>query len=152
MSKRNDTLPHTLIPIGLALLDIRHAFYGDLNAPEPESIDNFVAATIPIYEYVPNNEGTARAIRRPELNGGLFRRNGTELYFLDGRPARSTLAVNADDVRCVVEMLKDPGAARRIQSRWAKLRSRKLRERSADLTHRAFELRRRAAEILKQDN
>ena len=151
MSRRNDNLPHTLLPISLALVTIRYEVYGDLTAPPPESIANFVAATVPVYEYLPNNEGTVRPIRRPELEGGMFRRNGTELYFLDGRPARSPLAVNADDVRCVIEMLKDPGGAKRIQSRWARLRSKKLRARSADLTHEAIELRRRAARIAKCD-
>ena len=151
MPGRNDKLPHTLTPINLALITIRHAVYGDLNAPPPESIANFIAATVPIYEYLPNNEGTVRAIRRAELKGGMFRRSGTELHFLDRRPARSTLALNADDVQCVIEMLKDPGRASRIQSRWAQLRSKKLRARSADLTHQAFELRRRAAAVLKHD-
>ena len=127
MSGRNDRLPHTLMPVSLALVTIRHAVYGDLSAPPPESIANFLVATVSVYEYMPNNEGTVRAIRRSELSGGIFRRNGTELHFLDGRPARSTLAVNADDVRCVIEMLSDPGRARRIQSRWVRLRSKKLR-------------------------
>ena len=151
MSARNERLPHTLMPISLALVTIRYAVYGDLNAPPPESIANFVAATVPIYEYLPNNENIVRAIRRSELNGGMFRRNGTELHFLDGRPARSPLAVNADDVRCVIEMLKDPARAMRIQSRWAKLRAKKLRAHSAELTHEAFELRRRAAKIANSD-
>ena len=79
MSRRNDNLPHTLLPISLALVTIRYEVYGDLTAPPPESIANFVAATVPVYEYLPNNEGTVRPIRRPELEGGMFRRNGTEL-------------------------------------------------------------------------
>lgn len=152
MLERSDRLPHTLMPIGLALASIRHAVYGDRNAPPPESIASFVAATVPIYEYRPEQAGAARAIRRRELEGGMFRQNGTELHFLDGRSARSTLAVNADDVRCVIEMLRDPGKAIRIQSRWTKMRSKKLRDRSAELAHQAFELRRRAARFSSRGN
>ena len=147
MSERSDRLPHTLMPIGLALLSIQQAVYGEREAPPPDGLAEFLAATVPIYEYRPHEEGKVQVVWREELKGGMFRRDGTELHFCDGRRARSSLAVNADDVRCVIEMLREPRSATRIQSRWTKLRSKRLRARSAELAHRAFELRSRASKL-----
>ena len=149
MRTNSESLPHTLIPMTVALAAIRQGVYaGARNPPPMESIASFVAGTVPVYEYSTDVRRIPHAIRRAELEGALFRRSGAEMYYLDGRAPRSMLAVNADDVRCVIEMLKDPGQAVRIQSRWTKLRSKRLRERSANLAHRAFDLRRRAAAIL----
>jgi hypothetical protein len=65
-----------------------------------------VSALVPLYTL----EGTTlREVREAELQGAIFRRNGTEIRFADGRPPITTLAVTGDAIVRVVEILQ--GAA-----------------------------------------
>ena len=100
-----------------------------------------MASVIPLYEYSSDGHRVLRTLRRADLRGGLFRRNGRELHFLDGRAPKVALAVHVDDAQCIIEMLKKPDSAIQIRSRFLKARSRRLRERAAELARRADALR-----------
>jgi len=141
MLGRNDRLPHNLVPLELALMSIRRAVYPVVQPPPLESIANVVASVIPLYEYSPDGQRVLRTLRRADLRGGLFRRNGRELHFLDGRAPKIALAVHVDDAQCIIEMLKNPDSAMRIRSKFLKAWSRDLQEWSADLTRRTDALR-----------
>jgi hypothetical protein len=156
----HEDVPHTLIPLGLAVGLVRSKVYaerkltdqgqkGDLNA-----LASFVAATVPIYEYTTDPSKAPRALLMSELEGGMFRDGGKELCFIDGRATKRYLAANALDVECVTSLLREPEHAVRIRSRFVRLRARKLRDRAAWLRGQAaalrlesFHLRSRAEEI-----
>jgi hypothetical protein len=126
-------LPHTLIPLTLAVLLVRQRVYadrqitnegrvGDLNM-----VANFIAGAVPLYEYFSDLSKLPRALERAALDGGIFREGGRELRFLDGRPAKCFLAVIDTDVECVTALLKDPENAEQIRSRFARIRAQKLK-------------------------
>jgi hypothetical protein len=61
-----------------------------------------------IYEYeVTDSHKAARRLSHPELQGGMFKGGGRELRFIDGRPARRSLAVAAEDIAATIEALKN---------------------------------------------
>lgn len=141
---RNDRLPHSLTPLELALITIRREAYPVVQPPPLESIAYVVADSITIYEYLPSGGSVPRALSRAELRGGLFRRNGAELHFLDGRATKCALAVDVADVRCIIEMLKDPDHASAIHRKFVQARSEELRARSAEILNQAHSVRRRS--------
>lgn len=149
----HEDVPHTLIPLGLAVGLVRSKVYAerrltgqglkaDLNV-----LASFIAGTVPVYEYATDPSKAPRALRRSELEGGMFRDGGKELFFIDGRATKRYLAVNAVDVECVTSVLRDPERAVQIRSRFVRLRARKLRDRAAWLRDRAAALRRESLHL-----
>jgi len=149
----HEDVPHTLIPLGLAVGLVRSKVYADrrLTDQGPEGdlniLASFVAGTVAVYEYATDPSRAPRVLRRSELEGGIFRDGGKELRFIDGRATKRYLAVNALDVECVTSLLRDPERAVRIRSRFVRLRARKLRDRAAWLRDRAAALRREALRL-----
>jgi hypothetical protein len=144
----HDDVQHTLLPLTFAVGLVRHRAYqdrpltdqgreGDLNV-----LAGFIAAVVPIYEYALDARKAPRALRKHELEGGMFRDGAKELRFIDGRPPVRHMAVNATDVECVLALLRDPRHAAQISSRFVRRRAEKLRERSRRLQAAAAELRR----------
>jgi hypothetical protein len=150
---RADSVPHSLIPLALAVGVVRYKAYGGgqpkSQGPEGElnMLAAFIAATVPVYEFQADRPAAVRALSKPELEGGLFRDSGRELRFLDGRPAKRNLAVNATDVACVVSLLKDPDDAARIRSRFARRRAQEIKAQSKELIGQATELRRESQHL-----
>jgi hypothetical protein len=109
----NETdLPHSLIPLTLAVTVVRHRVYGEREATKPgpvgdlDMLANFIAGAVPLYEYFDDSSTPPRALTKANLEGGIFWGGGKELRFLDGRPAKCLLAVNAADVEGVAQKLK----------------------------------------------
>jgi len=142
---------HSVIPLALAVGVVRNKTYeaghaaGEGSEGELNMLAAFIAATVTIYEYVADGSAALRALARHELDGGLFRQAGRELRFIDGRPAKHELAVNATDVACVVSLLKDPDHAARIRSGFVRKRAQEIKAQSRQLIEQAGELRRAAA-------
>ena len=124
----HEDVPHTLIPLGLAVGLIRSKVYAqgkstdrdqghtvDLNA-----LASFVAGTVPVYEYETNPSKAPRALSKAELEGGMFRDGAKELRFIDGRATKRYLALNALDVECVTSLLREPEHAVRMRLRVSK--------------------------------
>src|SRR5690349_9513349 len=90
MAERDYPLPHSLVPLALAVV--------------------LVPAKLA--------ERSVRCGLDPNgLRGGRFCEGGRELRFVDGRPTKYLLAVHARDIGSVVEMLAHPERAARIRSR-----------------------------------
>jgi hypothetical protein len=106
-------LPHSLIPLTLAVTVVRHKVYGERQIAtqgpvgDLDMVANFVAGAVPLYEYFDDPSTPPRALKEATLEGGIFRDGGKELRFLDGRPAKRLLAINAADVECVTALLKE---------------------------------------------
>jgi hypothetical protein len=104
----SDTLPHTLVPVALAVEVIWGRVYDD-GKPAPETKErllNSIASTLSVtgrlYEYV--DDAKPRALSPADIKGGVFKGGGKELHFSDGRPARRHLAVPTDDVPAAIQM------------------------------------------------
>ena len=106
----HDDVPHTLIPLALAVGLLRNRLDLERAAGRPEgdldALAGFSAAMVPLYEYDPNPSKPPRRLARQEVEGGLFRDGARELRFLDGRPAKRHLAVHALDLECVSSVLE----------------------------------------------
>jgi hypothetical protein len=61
-----------------------------------------VCALVPVYV---NQDGAIRALSDDEINKGVFRRGGAQMYFIDGRAALSNLGVTEDAIRRVIATL-----------------------------------------------
>jgi len=136
----HEDVPHTLIPLTLAVGLVRSKAYGP-RAPDGDSIAVFIAGVVPLYEFSHDPSIPPRHLGQTQLDGGLFRGGGKELRYLDGRATRQYLAVNAVDLECVIAMLKDPIRTAEIRSRYTRLRSQKLKARSMGLRAAAAKLR-----------
>jgi len=147
----HDDVPHCLIPLELAVSLIRSKVYAGRTMTDQgrdgdsNMLANFIAGTVPVYEYSEDPSEAPRALRKVELEGGLFRDAARELRFIDGRATKRYLALNAVDVECVTLLLQEPERATLIHSRFVRLRAQKLRRRAAVLSDRAAVLRRQAA-------
>lgn len=123
---------HSLIPLALAAGLIRQKVYGErrltLQGFDADlcALATVIVATVPIYEYASNPAKPPRALQEAELRGGLFRNGAKELGFLDGRPAKRSLALHAADVECVIAVLREPERAAQLHRHYARLRSRVL--------------------------
>lgn len=110
------TLPHTLVPVALAVQVIWSRVYpgSSPTSRAGESLLNSFAATLAkvgtLYEYLDGAKPSALA--RAQVLGGEFRGGGRELHFDDGRAPRRHLAVPADDV---------PKAIEAVRRQWPKL-------------------------------
>jgi hypothetical protein len=144
-------VPHTLLPLELAVGLIREKVYGKerltLQGREGDYnvLASFIAAVVPVYEYSRDPALPPRVLRKNELDGGMFRDRARELRFIDGRATKRQLAVNALDVECVASMLKDPANTAQIHSRFVRKRAQRIRERSKELQAEAAQARREAA-------
>jgi len=113
----HDEVPHTLIPLALAVSLIRSKVYGDRPVAgqgregDFNALAGFVAATVTLYEFSSDPSERPRVLLQAELEGGLFRDGGRELRFIDGRRTKRYLAVSAQDVEGVIALLKDPQRA-----------------------------------------
>ena len=137
MMGRNDQLPHTLVPLVLAVTIVRSKLSDStLRVPsEPNAIATFIASAVPIWEYSDDARQPPKPLQNP-VPGGIFRDGGRELMFLDGRASKSLLAVHVNDIDCVVEMLKHPERALCIRNRVIRQLARRLVERSRSLRTR----------------
>ena len=146
----HDDVPHTLIPLPLAVGLIRAKVYGERVGAQQSRLDalaTFVAGTVLLYEFASDSSRAPRALSAAEIQGGLFRSGGRELRFLDGRSPKQHLAVNAVDVECVMALLKDPQRAAATRSRYVRLRSQKLKARSLRVRTESAMLREEAIRL-----
>ena len=102
-------LPHSLVPLALAVSVVRSKLPGAAGA---DAVATLIASAVPVFEYW----DSPRRLPRPlpnALREGVFWDGGRELRFVDGRPTKYRLAVQVQDVDCVLEMLMHPerGAA-----------------------------------------
>jgi hypothetical protein len=143
----HDDTPHTLLPLTLAVGLVRSKVQAGHNTtgrgPEgdADAIAAFIAGVVPLYEFAHDPSVRPRMLERGELDTGLFRGGGQELHFIDGRPTKRYLAVNAVDVECVIALLRNPQRAAEIRSRFVRLRSERLKARSVRLRAQAAKLR-----------
>lgn len=106
------TLPHTLVPLALAVHVVWSRIYesgggaGDAKERLLNSIASKLAAKGTVYEYGADARARPRAISPSEIEGGVFRGAGKELCFADGRPTRRHLAIPADDVTAAIDALQ----------------------------------------------
>lgn len=149
--ERADHLSHRLMPLELAVMLVRNKVYGSRpGAPssEPNAIARFIAASVPIYECSKDPSRRPSAVRRD--HDGLFRKGGRELHFLDGRPIKKDLAVKADDVACVIAMLRDPEHAADIRAEALKTQAQPVQDRAAELKSQCENLRVRSQALSRQ--
>jgi hypothetical protein len=129
MVGRNDRLSHTLVPLSVAVTLVRERVYGarrSAQSLDPNGIAVFIAGAVPLYEYSDDASVRPRA-----------------LHCIDGRPAKRLLAVHAEDVTCVVEMLKDPEHAVLIRRLALKKTGRRLLDKANELMEQWQSLRQR---------
>jgi hypothetical protein len=106
------TLPHTLVPLALAVHVVWSRIYedgggtGDAKERLLNSIASKLAAKGTVYEYGADARARPRAISPSEIEGGIFRGAGKVLYFTDGRATRRHLAIPADDVTAAIDALQ----------------------------------------------
>jgi hypothetical protein len=107
------TLPHTLVPLALAVHVVWSRIYesggggaGEAKERLLNSIASKLAAKGTVYEYGADARARPRAISPNEIEGGVFRGAGKELCFDDGRPTRRHLAIPADDVTAAIDALQ----------------------------------------------
>lgn len=111
MAREPDELAHTLLPLSLASeLVYARVYEGRVRTHSKEelldSIASTIAAVATVYEYEARASTVTRKLTNDDLNGGTFRGGGKELVFANGRPARTSLAVSANDIGVVIERLR----------------------------------------------
>ena len=138
---RAERLPHTLVPLTLAaaLIRCKLAPAGSPATADLDAVATFIASTVPIWEYSDDTEQPPRRLSNPAQ--GVFREGGGEVRFLDGRPSKRLLAVQSDDINCVVEMVERPLSAVRVRSRVLRALARKLVQQSRESVAAAKALR-----------
>ena len=148
-------IPHSLIPLSLAVVVVRQDVYGkdERGDVDPNSIAAYIAGAVPLFE-VSRTGAPAPRLLIDVNRQAVFRDGGRELVFLDGKPSKHDLAILASDVRCVVAMLKEPesapqirrqvmeGMARQLASQWRELRAHHL-----DLVEKFHQLSARTEEL-----
>jgi hypothetical protein len=148
-----DHLPHTLVPLCLAVIVVRERIKDvvEPGSAEPDAIATFIASVLPIYEY--GGPRPPRLLMRSNRHG-VFRDGGRVLEFLDGRPSKHLLAVKAEEIPCIVEMIKHPDRAesirrKAVQSTARRLvtLSRELRKTCADLNQASHRLQAKCIEL-----
>ena len=103
----------TLIPLEHAV----RAAYEQLHGEVPKHIDDAAAEklnaiataivrSVPVYEYDPDPDITARPLLRADLEDAVFTGGGRQVAYADGRHAEVPLAVSASDVPKVIAQLK----------------------------------------------
>jgi hypothetical protein len=100
------------MPLDLAVFQIFRRVYQDrLHVAAPgrstahlDGLAYVIAEYTPIYTYAPHG-GSARALTKAELAGGLFQDGAKALIYIDGRPTVEHLAVSAKTVPAVTVTL-----------------------------------------------
>lgn len=105
------SLADQLVPMALATRVINVKVCGRDGSPSPLSdIAHAFAALAPVYTH--NADGSAvRQITHQDLISGVFRKNGAELHFLDGRSPIVNIAVTNDAISIVTDALLVPANA-----------------------------------------
>jgi hypothetical protein len=103
----------SLIPLEHAVKAAYRHFYGEAPKQADQATDDklnaiasLMAQLVPIYEYDPDPDVTARPLLRADLAGAVFKRGGKDVTYADGRAADVPLAVSANDVAKVVQEMK----------------------------------------------
>lgn len=135
-------LPHTLVPLALAVSLVRSKLSARAAAVSSDSngLARYIASAVPVYEYFDDPDWRPRRLTRACLDG-VFRDGGAELRFVDGRRSKRRLAVRADDIECVIDMLNYPADRLQIRSRVLWSASAKIRRSSQIARTRAATLR-----------
>ena len=82
-------LPHSLVPLTLAAVVVRCKAYGERQITDQGPVGdlnmlaNFIAFTVPLYEYFSDPSEPPRALDKAALEGGIFREGGKEIRFLE---------------------------------------------------------------------
>ena len=124
MLGREHDLPHSLVPLALAVLLVRAKLPGAAGA-DPNAVAAMIASAVPVFEYWNNPLRLPRRLLSA-LRDGVFRGGGRELRFVDGQPTKYRLAVRADDVDGMVEMLMHPERAASVRNRVLRAHARDL--------------------------
>ena len=112
MFHHSSTLPHTLVPLALAVHVVwSQVFEGRVpGLAEKDEVLNSIAAQLTakakIYEYLPDANTRPRALTLSELQGGTWVDGGREIQFADGRPSRRHLAIAAKDVTTAIAVMR----------------------------------------------
>ena len=99
--------PDELVPLGLATRLISARAYGGDAADGLQrltGIAHTLAALVPLYTYADDGSGVWR-VTHEELRSGLFRKDGGELHFNDGRAPMMRLAVTHQAIEEVALLL-----------------------------------------------
>src|ERR1044071_8134905 len=139
-------LSHSLLPLHLAVTLVRSRL-ARAAGMEPDALATRIAAALPVFEYWDSPLLLPQPLAKA-LRDGVFRDGGRELRCVDGRPSKYRLAVRAEDVDCVVEMLRHPERAAFIRNRALRTHARELVRRSRQLGARSAELRGTAEKVL----
>jgi len=137
-----DSLPHSLLPLALAVLLVRAklAERTVVCGMDPNGLASFIGSAVPVFEYWKDPSRRPSALPSG-LRGGMLCEGGRELRFVDGRSTKFMLAVHVDDVGSVVEMLQCPERAARIRGRVLRAHARQLVRTARELRAAAIELR-----------
>jgi hypothetical protein len=140
-------LPHTLVPLVLAVSLVRSRLSPRAAAvsPDSNSLATFIASAVPVFEYFDDPNWLPRLLIAT-WQDGVFTDGGAELRFMDGRRSTRLLAVQADDVECVIGMLNDPENRLRIRSKVLTAAAARLRRSSTIARREAAGLRADARE------
>lgn len=135
-------LPHTLVPLALAVRLVRSGLSNRAAFPscDVNALAALIASNVPIFEYFDDPNWFPRLV---DVNPsrGFFRQGGAEFRFRDGRPSKRLLAMQAADVECVIDMLTHPEHALEIRAKALRCLSAKARHSS--------EIARQEAETLR---
>ena len=127
------------MPLSLAVCVVRSKLASDSSSAtwHPNGIATFIAAVVPIWEYSDDSSQQPRTLLHV-VRDAAFQDGGRELRFLDGSPSKFRLAVQADDIGRVIDMLQHPDRAVRTRTQvlraladGALRRSLQLKERGA---------------------
>ena len=140
-------LPHTLVPLVLAVSLVRSRLSTRAAAVSPDSngLARFIASAVPLFEYFDDPNWLPRLLIAT-WQDGVFTDGGAELRFMDGRRSKRLLAVQADDVECVIGMLNDPENRLLIRSKVVRAAAAKIRCSSKIARSEAAGLRAKARE------
>lgn len=122
MPSQEQRLQDALMPLALAVSVVRSKLASDSSSAtwHPDGIATFVAAVVPIWEYSDDSSRQPRTLLHV-VRDATFQDGGRELRFLDGRPSKFRLAVQADDICRLIDMLQNPDRA--VRSRTQVLRA-----------------------------
>jgi len=93
MAGREQHLPHTLVPLALAVSVVRSRVAAVAGA-DPDAVATLIASAVPVFEYWDTPVRLPKPLANT-LREGVFRDAGGELHFVDGRPTKYRLAVRA---------------------------------------------------------
>ena len=142
MIGQDTQLPHTLVPLALAVAVVRSRTLTHAAAvpPDANGLATFIASVVPVFEYF-ENPSWLPCLLDVRSHDGVLRAGGAELRFTDGRVPKRRLAVQANDVECVIDMLNNPEGALRIRARALSAASARIRRRSQAARSEAARLR-----------